>query len=115
MFLILTQFAVAVLAGMGFHELREMMSDDRWRKLIRKLFYICTAVFFLFVLGGPVIAGFLNIPEHQYAVVNDLRESLVAADFRIAGLLLLLIVLFIPAGVVGWIRNRYPKTRRVLQ
>ena len=36
-------------------------------------------------------------------------------QLSVAGALLLLIVLFIPAGVVGWIRNRYPNTRRVLQ
>ncbi len=36
-------------------------------------------------------------------------------QLSVAGALLLLIVLFIPAGVVGWIRNRYPKSRRVLQ
>lgn len=33
----------------------------------------------------------------------------------VAGVLLLIIVLFIPAGIVGWIRKRYPKTRSVLQ
>jgi len=36
-------------------------------------------------------------------------------QLSVAGVLLLIIVLFIPAGVVGWIRNRFPKTRRVLQ
>jgi hypothetical protein len=29
--------------------------------------------------------------------------------------LLLMIVLFVPAGVVGWLRNRFPILRRVLQ
>jgi branched-chain amino acid transport system permease protein len=33
----------------------------------------------------------------------------------VAGILLLIIVLFIPAGIVGWIRKRYPKTRSLLQ
>ncbi len=36
-------------------------------------------------------------------------------QLSVAGVLLLIIVLFIPTGVVGWIRNRFPKTRRVLQ
>jgi branched-chain amino acid transport system permease protein len=36
-------------------------------------------------------------------------------QLSVAGVLLLIIVLFIPAGVVGWIRNRFPITRRVLQ
>jgi branched-chain amino acid transport system permease protein len=33
----------------------------------------------------------------------------------VAGVLLLIIVLFVPDGIVGWVRNRFPKTRRVLQ
>ncbi|RMF45623.1 MAG: branched-chain amino acid ABC transporter permease [Anaerolineae bacterium] len=33
----------------------------------------------------------------------------------VAGALLLVIVLFVPAGVVGWVRQRWPKLRRVLQ
>ncbi|MGD2156650.1 MAG: branched-chain amino acid ABC transporter permease [Anaerolineales bacterium] len=36
-------------------------------------------------------------------------------QLSVAGALLLLIVLFVPAGVVGWVRNRFPQTRRVLQ
>ncbi|MCK4488646.1 MAG: branched-chain amino acid ABC transporter permease [Anaerolineales bacterium] len=36
-------------------------------------------------------------------------------QLSVAGVLLLIIVLFIPAGIVGWIRNRFPITRRVLQ
>jgi ABC-type branched-subunit amino acid transport system permease subunit len=36
-------------------------------------------------------------------------------QLAIAGSLLLIIVLFVPAGVVGWVRNRFPATRRVLQ
>ncbi len=32
----------------------------------------------------------------------------------IAGLLMLLIILFIPAGLIGWLRQRFPALRRVL-
>jgi len=33
----------------------------------------------------------------------------------VAGILLLLIILFVPAGVVGWLRQRFPRLRRVLE
>jgi branched-chain amino acid transport system permease protein len=33
----------------------------------------------------------------------------------VAGVLLLLIILFVPAGVVGWLRRRFPRLRRVLE
>jgi branched-chain amino acid transport system permease protein len=36
-------------------------------------------------------------------------------QLSVAGALLLMIILFVPAGVIGWVRNRYPKTRGVLQ
>jgi len=29
--------------------------------------------------------------------------------------LLLIIILFVPAGVVGWLRSRFPRLRRVLE
>jgi branched-chain amino acid transport system permease protein len=35
-------------------------------------------------------------------------------QLAVAGGLLLLIVLFVPRGVVGWLRTRFPKLRRVL-
>lgn len=40
----------------------------------------------------------------------------VVKDFQlvIAGALLLLIILFIPTGAVGWLRNRFPRLRRLL-
>jgi branched-chain amino acid transport system permease protein len=42
--------------------------------------------------------------------------SLPLKDFQlvIAGVLMLLIILFIPAGLVGWLRQRFPQLRRVL-
>lgn len=36
-------------------------------------------------------------------------------QLTVAGVLLLSIVLFVPVGAVGWVRNRFPKSRRILQ
>jgi branched-chain amino acid transport system permease protein len=33
----------------------------------------------------------------------------------VAGAVLLLIVLFVPAGLVGWLRGYFPKLRRALE
>jgi len=33
----------------------------------------------------------------------------------VAGLILLLIILFVPTGAVGWLRQRFPKLRRLLE
>ena len=47
---------------------------------------------------------------------NVMIGTLALKDFQlvIAGLLMLLIILFIPAGLVGWLRQRIPVIRKVL-
>lgn len=47
--------------------------------------------------------------------VGDFCLNLSQAHLVIAGILLLLIVLFVTAGVVGWLRNRFPAVRRYLE
>jgi len=61
---------------------------------------------------GPILGG---------AGYQRMRGLLLTSRFfkdiqlAVAGALLLGIVLFVPAGVVGWVRNRFPKSRRILQ
>ncbi|MGB8648684.1 MAG: branched-chain amino acid ABC transporter permease [Anaerolineae bacterium] len=63
-------------------------------------------------VSGPIIGAVLY---------DRLRETLLTSDFFssfhlfIAGALLLVIVLFITAGVVGFLRQRFPMLRRVLE
>ncbi|MBN1147533.1 MAG: branched-chain amino acid ABC transporter permease [Anaerolineales bacterium] len=69
------------------------------------------------MLGG---FGTVSGPILSAAGYQRLRGLLlttpVIKDFQlvVAGALLLLIILFIPAGAVGWLRNRFPVLRRVL-
>ena len=70
------------------------------------------------VLGGiGTVAG----PIVGAAVYEWLRGFLITnatlANFQlfIAGLLLLIVVLFVTAGLVGWLRNRYPLLRGYIQ
>jgi branched-chain amino acid transport system permease protein len=61
---------------------------------------------------GPVVGG---------TVYQRLRGSLLTSavfkeiQLSVAGVLLLVIVLFLPAGAVGWLRRHFPRLRRVLQ
>ena len=61
---------------------------------------------------GPALGAFLYV---------ELRTALLTAqafsNFQlvIAGVLLLLIVLFVPGGLMGWIHRRWPRTKRVLE
>lgn len=61
---------------------------------------------------GPALGAFLY---------EELRSTLLTAqafsNFQlvIAGTLLLLIVLFVPGGLMGWIHRRWPRTKRILE
>ncbi len=60
---------------------------------------------------GPVLgaAGYQRL--RGFLLTSDLFKDI---QLSVAGVLLLLIILFIPAGAVGWLRNRFPVLRRVL-
>src|SRR6266540_3528551 len=68
-------------------------------------------------LLGPVI-GALGYQRLRGTLLtsNAMIGTLALEDFQlvIAGLLMLLIILFIPAGLVGWLRQRIPILRRFL-
>lgn len=68
-------------------------------------------------LLGPVI-GALGYQQLRGTLLtsNVMIGSLPLKDFQlvIAGLLMLLIILFIPAGLVGWLRQRFAGLRRFL-
>ena len=69
-------------------------------------------------LLGPVL-GALGYQRLRGALLTSNLSigTLLLKDFQlvIAGLLMLLIILFIPAGLVGWLRRRFPKLRSVLE
>jgi branched-chain amino acid transport system permease protein len=68
-------------------------------------------------LLGPVI-GALGYQRLRGTLLTSGATigTLALKDFQlvIAGLLMLLIILFIPAGLVGWLRQRFPPLRRLL-
>lgn len=61
---------------------------------------------------GPIVGG---------AAYQQLRKTLLTSplfkniQLAVAGFLLLIIVLFIPSGAVGWLRSRFATMRRVLE
>ena len=61
---------------------------------------------------GPVLgaAGYQRM--RGLLVTSPIFKNI---QLAVSGGLLLLIVLFVPAGVIGWARQRWPKLRRVLQ
>jgi branched-chain amino acid transport system permease protein len=60
---------------------------------------------------GPILGAFAYQGMRGYFVTSDFFKDI---QLSVSGVLLLLIVLFIPAGAVGWLRQRIPVLRRVL-
>ncbi|NCP16172.1 branched-chain amino acid ABC transporter permease [bacterium] len=60
---------------------------------------------------GPVLGAVGYQRLRGFLLTNPVFKNI---QLSVAGALLLLIVLFIPAGAVGWLRNRLPRLRKVL-
>jgi branched-chain amino acid transport system permease protein len=60
---------------------------------------------------GPILGAFAYQGMRGYLVTSEIFKDI---QLSVSGVLLLLIVLFIPAGAVGWFRQRIPSLRRVL-
>lgn len=60
---------------------------------------------------GPVVGAAAYERLRGFLLTNPLFKNL---QLAFAGILLLLIILFVPSGLVGWVRNRFPKVRRVI-
>ncbi|MGB7873696.1 MAG: branched-chain amino acid ABC transporter permease [Anaerolineales bacterium] len=60
---------------------------------------------------GPILGAFAYQGMRGYLVTSDIFKDI---QLSVSGVLLLLIVLFIPSGAVGWFRQRIPALRRVL-
>lgn len=60
---------------------------------------------------GPIIGAFAYQGMRGFLVTSDFFKDI---QLSVSGVLLLMIVLFIPAGAIGWLRLRFPIFRRIL-
>jgi branched-chain amino acid transport system permease protein len=61
---------------------------------------------------GPLLGSAIYQRLRGLLLVSPLFKNI---QLAVAGVLLLVIILFVPAGVVGWLRGRFPRLRRVLE
>jgi branched-chain amino acid transport system permease protein len=61
---------------------------------------------------GPMVGAITYQGLRGYLLTSLLFKNL---HLAMAGLILLLIILFVPAGAVGWFRARFPRWRRYLE
>ena len=60
---------------------------------------------------GPILGAVAYQGMRGYLVTSSFFKDI---QLSVSGVLLLIIVLFIPAGAVGWLRQRFPALRRIL-
>ena len=60
---------------------------------------------------GPLVGAAVYQRLRGYLLVSPLFKNI---QLAVAGLLLLIIILFVPAGLIGWLRGRFPRLRRWL-
>jgi branched-chain amino acid transport system permease protein len=60
---------------------------------------------------GPLLGAFAYQGMRGFLVTSPIFKDI---QLSVSGALLLMIVLFIPAGAIGWLRHRVPTLRRVL-
>jgi branched-chain amino acid transport system permease protein len=61
---------------------------------------------------GPIVGAVVYERLRGFLITNPTLSN---AHLVIAGAMLLLIVLFVTAGVIGWVRQRVPALRRYLE
>lgn len=61
---------------------------------------------------GPLVGSAVYQRLRGILLVSPLFKNI---QLAVAGVLLLVIILFVPAGLVGWLRGRFPRLRRVLE
>jgi branched-chain amino acid transport system permease protein len=61
---------------------------------------------------GPIVGAVVYDRLRSFLITSDTFSSL---HLFIAGVLLLIIVLFVTAGLVGWLRQRFPLVRRMTE
>lgn len=60
---------------------------------------------------GPILGAFAYQGMRGYLVTSPIFKNI---QLSVSGALLLIIVLFIPAGAIGWLRHKIPALRRYL-
>jgi branched-chain amino acid transport system permease protein len=61
---------------------------------------------------GPLVGSAIYQRLRGLLLISPLFKNI---QLAVAGVLLLVIILFVPAGVVGWLRGRFLRLRRVLE
>ena len=105
-------FLPAIAGGLYFFKSAFIQPSDAFDLTLS------TEVIVIIMLGGQGTVSGVALGAYLYEELRGyLLTSETFANFQLvlAGLLLLLIVLFFPTGLMGWIHARFPRTQKVLE
>ena len=105
-------FLPAIAGGLYFFKSAFIQPSDAFDLTLS------TEVIVIIMLGGQGTVTGVALGAYLYEELRGfLLTSETFANFQlvVAGLLLLLIVLFFPSGLMGWIHARFPRTQKVLE
>jgi branched-chain amino acid transport system permease protein len=108
----LSAFFPAFVGTLYFFKNGNVEPDDAFR------FQMSLEILVMVMLGGkglilgPILGAFAYERLRGYLLVSPLFKNL---HLALSGGILLVIVLFVPGGAVGWLRERFPRLRRVLE
>ncbi len=109
---LISAFFPGLIGTLYFFKNGNVEPDDAFR------FQMSLEILVMVMLGGngmllgPVIGAFAYERLRGYLLTSVIFKNLHLAT---SGLVLLLIVLFVPGGAVGWLRDRLPRLRRWLE
>ena len=108
----LSAFFPAFVGTLYFFKNGNVEPEDAFR------FQMSLEILVMVMLGGkglvlgPILGAFAYERLRGYLLISPLFKNL---HLALSGGILLLIVLFVPGGAVGWLRERFPRLRRVLE
>ena len=108
----LSAFFPALVGTLFFFKNGNVEPEDAFR------FQLSLEILVMVMLGGkglvlgPILGAFAYERLRGYLLISPLFKNL---HLALSGSILLVVVLFVPGGVVGWIRERFPRLRRLLE
>ena len=106
----LSAFFPALIGTLYFFKNGNVEPEDAFR------FQMSLEILVMVMLGGkglvlgPILGAFAYERLRGYLLISPIFKNL---HLALSGGILLLIVLFVPGGAVGWLRERFPRLRRL--